>query len=258
MYKNLTRNNWHKLLQFPTEKTVDAVIVSGNSLANRDRELNLLKKALLKFPKVKHITNIQDRFFSTVYEFEIENKLIWFDVTYGGTYLSELLHIGCILGSQKNFLIGSCGGLQKYLEIGDLIIPTYTYGNESTTRIYQPNIKDNKHYPDEKLKKAITNNLINHPLYSGPIMTCQAMLGETEEDINQWSREGYLGVEMETSTLFAVSNSFNVPSIAILQVSDNLVKNILYGNKALEEKRDFRNNLKIFKLEKIINNIVSE
>jgi purine-nucleoside phosphorylase len=83
------------------------------------------------------------------------------------------------------------------------------------------------------------------------------MLGETPEDIKKWSEEGYLGVEMESSTFFAVSNSFNVPSVAVMHISDNLVKNILYGGEELEKKREFRNKIRVYKYEKIIDNILT-
>ena len=182
---------------------------------------------------------------------------IWFDVVYGGAYLSELLHVGCLFGSKKNFLVGTCGGLQKNLETGDLVIPTYTYGNESTTRIYQPDIKDHKHYADKELRKEFVKSISDYKIHSGPIITCQGMLGETPEDIKKWSEEGYLGVEMESSTFFAVSNSFNVPSVAVMHISDNLVKNILYGDEEMEKNREFRNKIRVYKYEKIMDNILT-
>ena len=257
MYKELTKKDWNKLLKFPEDKEVDAVIVSGNSLANREREIGFLEQALSNYKDVKKVEYIQDNFFSSIYEFEIGDKLIWFDVVYGGAYLSELLHVGCIFGSKKNFLVGTCGGLQKNLETGDLVIPTYTYGNESTTRIYQPDIKDHKHYADKELRKEFVKSISDYKIHSGPIITCQGMLGETPEDIKKWSEEGYLGVEMESSTFFAVSNSFNVPSVAVMHISDNLVKNILYGGEELEKKREFRNKIRVYKYEKIIDNILT-
>ena len=257
MYKELTKKDWNKLLKFPEDKEVDAVIVSGNSLANREREIGFLEQALSNYKDVKKVEYIQDNFFSSIYEFEIGDKLIWFDVVYGGAYLSELLHVGCIFGSKKNFLVGTCGGLQKNLETGDLVIPTYTYGNESTTRIYQPDIKDHKHYADEELREEFVKSISDYKIHSGPIITCQGMLGETPEDIKKWSEEGYLGVEMESSTFFAVSNSFNVPSVAVMHISDNLVKNILYGDEEMEKNREFRNKIRVYKYEKIMDNILT-
>lgn len=257
MYKTLTREDFCKLVNFPKETEVDAVIVYGTSATKRENKIKILNKVLSKFSNVRKVHNIQNDFFSTIYEFQIGNKLIWFDLVYGGAYLSELLHLACMLGSKKNFLIGSCGGLQKNLKSGEIVIPRYAYGNESSTRIYQPKIKNNKHYADEKLRNTLLNEFKDYKTYDGAIITCQAMLGETKEDIKRWSEKGYLGVEMESSTLFAVSNSFNVPSVALLHISDNLVNNILYGSKDFEKEKEYMKELDIVKFEKILENIVN-
>jgi len=256
MYKELNKKDFYDLLKFPLEKTVDAVIVSGNSLANKDRESDLFQQALSTLPEVKEVKNIKNPFFSTIQEYEIDNKLIWFDVAYGGAYLSELLHISAIFGSKENYLVGSCGGLNDKLNTGDLIIPTYTYGNESTTRMYKKDSKDNKHYPNEELCEDIILSIQKYNVNRGPVITCQSMLAETKQDIETWSKNGYYGVEMESSTFFAVSNHFKIPSVAIFHVSDNLVKNILYGNTELTNKKEFRNNLKIYQFEIILKNIL--
>jgi purine-nucleoside phosphorylase len=258
MYKTFTKKDWHKILQFPTDKNVDALIVSGNSIGNRDREERLFKESISKYLKVKKVNNIKDKFFSSIQEYEIEDKLIWFDVAYGGAYLSELIHIACTFGSKKNFLIGSCGGLQKNLDTGDIIIPTYSYGNESTTRMYQRDVEDNRHYTDKNLNEEIINEFKEYDIHRGPVITCQAMLAETQDDVDNWERDGFLGVEMESSTFIATSNHFKTPNTVILHVSDNLVKKELYGSEKIESKREFRNNLKKYKYKVILENILKK
>ena len=56
------------------------------------------------------------------------------------------------------------------------------------------------------------------------MITCQAMLAETWEDICEWSSRGFYGVEMEASTVFAVSQHFKVPATAMLNIADNLIE----------------------------------
>lgn len=78
-------------------------------------------------------------------------------------------------------------------------------------------------------------------------MTCEAMLAESEKDVKTWSKEGYLGVEMEASTVFAVSNHFKAPSAAVLLVGENLIKEesvlqenyLKMANKRREIRQDF-------------------
>ncbi len=257
MYKHFTKDDWVKMLPLPSNYHVDFILISGTY--DKERELNRLLNVLGNL-KIEHaLETIEDKFFSRINPILIGGTRIWFDISYGGAYLSEMLHIGCLFGSKSNILLGSCGGLKKGLKPLDLILPTYSYGNESTTRVYAPDAKDNKHYSDESLNKGIKGNIKKEiQVYTGPTVTCQAMLGETEGDINSWSKEGYLGVEMESSTLFAVSNHFKVPSAALLHISDNLIDGDYVGSDNYNQLKQNREELIIEKykitLKTILNN----
>ena len=217
------------MLALPSNYHVDFILVSGTY--DRDRELDRLFSALKNLEIDYSVEEIEDKFFSRITPITVGGVRLWFDISYGGAYLSEMLHLGCLFGSKGNILIGSCGGLKKGIKPLDIILPTYSYGDESTTRLYAHNVENNKHYSDKSLSNSIKNGLGKNVLiYHGPTITCQAMLGETKEDVSKWSAEGYLGVEMESSTLFAVSNHFEVPSAAILHVSDNLIEGDYVGS----------------------------
>lgn len=257
MYNLQTRENWEQILHFPKGYTVDYLIAAA--VTKREKNVRIFDECIKQIPGVEMPNLISEEFFRGVQEYKINGKTIWFDIVYGGAYLSELLHIACLFGSRKNFLIGTCGGLQTNLNAGDIIIPTYSYGNESTTRTYQRENKDNKHYSNEDLSKSIIESIDKrYKTYRGSLVTCQAMMGETLEDVTEWQKEGYLGVEMESSTFFAISNHFNVPSTALLHVSDNLVKNELYGGEAHESSKSFREGIKIYKYEVVLKNILSD
>lgn len=256
MYQHLTKQDWIKQLNLPEDYGVDALLVAG--AGKRDNDEEAFQKALKEFNIEAQPKNIEKGFFRNVVEFELEGKRIWYDIAYGGAYLSELITIACIFGSQRNILLGSCGGLQKHLSAGDIIIPTYTYGNESATRMYQRENTDNKHYPDEKLSQEIEKNIDNrYVVYRGPVVTCQAMLAETKEDVDTWQKENYLAVEMESSTLFAVSNHYNVPSTAILHIADNLVKNELVGSDEYLASKAYRYELREYKYRLALNKLLS-
>ena len=131
---------------------------------------------------------------------------------------------------------------------GDIVLPTYSYGDESTTRFYQRDITDNKHYVSENLVSEIKSKIpsdIN--VIRGGIVTCQAMLAETKEDIEDWQKNGYVGVEMETSTFIAVSNHFKVPNAAILHISDNLITEELVGGESYKASKEVREQIKQLK-----------
>jgi len=230
MYKAMTPTDYKKFLSLPDDYQVEGFLSYGAWDGDKHRE-NIVKT--LKDLNIQFTTQTYEGFLMHVLEIKIDNKNYWFATMYGGALISEYVHLACSFGSKKNIHIGSCGGLHPELNSLDLIIPTWSYGDESSTRSYKRDSNDSKHLSNEKLSQELEENGANkYTLHKGPLMTCQAMMGETFEDIETWSKEGYYGVEMETSTVFAVSNNFNVPCAALVYVSDNLIKGQTVGDES--------------------------
>jgi purine-nucleoside phosphorylase len=183
-------------------------------------------------------------------EIRIGEKNIWFAIGYGGAWLSEYLHWACLFGSKKNILLGSCGGLKPGIKQGDFIVPKSSFSEESSARIY--NRDTAIHTSNEQLSERIARQLQadGTKVWRGPMVTCQAMVGETLEDVKKWSAEGYYGVEMEASTVFAVSKHFGVPAAASLYVGDNLIEehNNLSEEYAAEADTRQQNQVKQMKM----------
>ncbi|MEI6352506.1 MAG: hypothetical protein WCO35_01045 [Candidatus Nomurabacteria bacterium] len=242
MYKTFTAEDFKKQLNLPLDYQVEGFISYGGWMEEKQREEI---ESVLKESNISYSLKILEGFLSHVLEIKINNKNYWFVVMYGGAMLSEFVHLACLFGSKKNIHLGSCGGLEKDINSLDLIIPTYSYGDESTTRIYNKEAKDFKHFSDEKLSELLQKNLgTNFSTKRGPIITNQAMLGESLEDILSWSNDGYYGVEMEISTIFAVSKYFNVPSTALVYVSDNLIKGQTVGDESHTNEKEKRTELR--------------
>ncbi|MCR4260946.1 MAG: hypothetical protein NUV96_01220 [Candidatus Colwellbacteria bacterium] len=173
--------------------------------------------------KVKYRT-LKDEFLKPVLECEIKGKTYWFTVAYGGALLSEYLHLACLFGSKKNILLGSCGGLKGGGRQNDIVVPAWSYANESSAKAYDPKSKG-EYRANSKLSASLRNKLKKkYKVFNGPTVTCQAMLGETWNDIQRWHRKGFHGVEMEAATVFAVSKHFGAQSAAVLRISDNLIE----------------------------------
>jgi len=239
MYKSLTKKDIQKALKLPPKYKVDGLIVVG--VHPKRKEYPYLYDTLNKlFPNYKE-EKIKDKFFSDIKSFIIKNKRIWFDGAYGAAYLSEVVHIASMLGSKANILLGCCGGLLKEMKTGQIVLPRASYSNESTTRMYQRDNESFIYSANKNLRTKIKNQLNSeNPVYEGNLMTVQAMLGETKEDVENWLANGYCGVDMESATFFAVSNHFKVPSAALLYVADNLVKKELVTDEHYQELRKDR------------------
>ncbi len=242
MYKEFTAVEWRKLLKLPEDYTVSGMLIYGSW--NKEKNFEMLKKSLIQ-QSIKFEIQRLPSFLGELLEFIVEGKKYWFAVSYGGALLSEYLHLACLFGSNKNILIGTCGGLFDQLATGDFIIPTFAHGNESTTRLYQRDVVDHKHFPSQLLSDSLVKKIDSHyTIHRGPTITCQAMMGETLADIKDWSMNGYYGVEMEAATVIAVSNHFTIPASALLLVSDNLIKGEAVGGEEYESARAFREGAK--------------
>jgi purine-nucleoside phosphorylase len=243
MYKQLIKQDIQRILKVPETYTVDGLLVIGTH--PKLKEYPHIYEALSKLNSSYTEEKLEDTFFSDIKSFGINGKRIWFDVVYGTAYLSELIHVASMLGSKANILLGTCGSLKENLNMGDTIIPKASYGNESSTRMYQPGDSNFLYESNVDLSYKLKNTLSHRKnIDEGKLVTVQAMLAETKEDVDRWANEGYSGIDMESATMFAVSNHFNVPSAALLYVADNLIKNQLTTDESFELLRTQRTSIR--------------
>lgn len=225
MYKKLNAAGFRSILGVADDYRVDGLLVTGTGLQPKEAEHERLTTALTELGIPYTIERMGNRFYRDVLVINIGGKRLWYDITYGAAYLSQLAHMACVLGSPQNILLGSCGALQKGMHTNDLVIPIASYGNESATRLYQPENTTFIYPSDNGLHNRIKTQLGScGVIHEGVSVTVQALYAETDEIIAEWSKAGYGSVDMETATFFAVCNHFDKPAAALLQVFDNLIE----------------------------------
>ncbi len=96
------------------------------------------------------------------------------------------------------------------------------------------------------LSRLVEDECKRHDLivHQGKTMTCQAMLAETWDDVQEWSMAGYIGVEMEAATVFAVSNHFSKPCAAVLAIADNLIQEQSHLSPNTIDSKELRSKVK--------------
>ncbi len=240
MYKSFSAADYKKFLGLSEDYHVDGFIVYGTY---KKFPYDQLKNSLAQLYKDVACTFLPHEFLNQILEFRIDDKIYWFTVAYGGALLSEYLHLACLFGSKMTILLGTCGGLKRGLKTEDIIVPICSFAEESSAKAYQPQ-SNNKYHANAKLSAELSALLMpNYNVVSGETITYQAMLAETWDDIQNWSNQGYVGVEMEAATIFAVSNHFNVPAAAVLRVADNLIEEHTVLDINFEKNRDARRKL---------------
>ncbi|MCG6880234.1 MAG: nucleoside phosphorylase [Deltaproteobacteria bacterium] len=126
------------------------------------------------------------------------------------------------MGAERFLVLGWCGSIQPFLEIGDLVIPTHAVSEEGTSQHY-PTASNNP-AADAALIRILETSLEERktPFTKGPIWTTDAIYRETPEKVKAYQQQNILAVEMEISALLAVSSFRAVPMAALLVVSDEL------------------------------------
>jgi purine-nucleoside phosphorylase len=256
MYRKINANEYKSMLNLSEEYTVNGMLIFGSW--NREQHIQALIKVLDNLQLIYEINELTG-FLGKIVEIDIQGKKIWVDVAYGGALLTEYLHLACLFGSQKNILIGTCGGLSEQLESNSVILPDFSFGDGSSASMYQREINNNLYPSNVKLRSAIGDRLktLEIPFIEGKTMTCQAMLAETMDDITRWNKDGFIGVEMEAAAVFSVSNHFNVASAAMVIIADNLIKEETVMSNSYVNSKEQRENIRTLLYETGVREIIA-
>ncbi len=240
MYKTLNIDVYRKKLGLASDYKVDGLLACGVwDLFAEGKHVPYLEKALETLGVNATVTRIDGEELGHAFSFDVDDKHYWFVPVMGTAYMSQYAHLACLLGSKKNILIGVVGGLMKGIKPADFIIPTASKGNQNAF-MYDRTARDMLFYPDKELSTKLKHRLGDVPIYEGTTVTCEVMFAETIEDVQEWSEQGYLGVEMEAAMFFALSKHFSVPAAGILTVADNLIEEITFFDEAHQDSQEAR------------------
>jgi DeoD family purine-nucleoside phosphorylase len=134
--------------------------------------------------------------------------------------MEELVQLGV-----KRFLrVGTCGGLQENLQLGDLIVAVSAVAADGTAANY---VRGEPHAPtaDWELVHAAVHAAkeLEQPLRVGAIASSDTFYDPDPERHRRWSERGVLGVEMEAAVLFTIGALRGVKAGCLLTVSDIVI-----------------------------------
>jgi len=141
----------------------------------------------------------------------------------GGRYAPDAAmttEILCGGGVESLIRIGSCGGLQEEIRIGDLVIATGALRGEGTTSYYVAKNFSTLSHPDVvgALKEAAESLRVRYHL--GQIYTTDALFQETPELIEELRQQRVAAIDMVTSAFLTVAQLRRKKAGAIMAVSD--------------------------------------
>jgi DeoD family purine-nucleoside phosphorylase len=138
-----------------------------------------------------------------------------------GIVIEELVQ----LGVQRLLRVGTCGGLQSDLELGDLIVALSAVPADSTATHY---VGGEPHAPtaDWELVHGAVHAAkeLGKPVRVGPIVSSDVFYDPDKGRAQRWSDRGILAVEMEAAVLFTLGALRKVRAGCLLTVSDVIVE----------------------------------
>ncbi|MBM3434773.1 MAG: AMP nucleosidase [Bacteroidetes bacterium] len=117
--------------------------------------------------------------------------------------------------------LGKCGGLKKKNELGDLILPIAAIRGEGTSNDYFP--PEVPALPAFSMQKAISTTIRDHGLdyWTGTVYTTNRRVWEHDKEFKKYLRQTRsMAIDLETATLFIVGFANEIPTGALLLVSD--------------------------------------
>jgi 5'-methylthioadenosine phosphorylase/purine-nucleoside phosphorylase len=129
-----------------------------------------------------------------------------------------------MLGVRRILRVGTCGGLQPDMALGDLIVAITAVPADSTARhlIREPHVPtadwDLVHGAVHAAKE------LGKPVRVGPIVSSDLFYNPDDGQYQRWSERGVLAVEMEAAVLFTLGALRKIKTGCLLTVSDVVVE----------------------------------
>lgn len=156
--------------------------------------------------------------------------------------------------------LGKCGGLKKVTELGHLVLPIAAIRGEGTSNDYFP--AEVPALPAFSLQKATSTTIrdFGRDYWTGTVYTTNRRVWEHDDVFKEYLRTiRAMAVDMETATIFSVGFHNEIPTGALLLVSDQPmiesgVKTDISDKLVTEEFVEEHLKIGIVSLKQLINN----
>jgi 5'-methylthioadenosine phosphorylase/purine-nucleoside phosphorylase len=179
---------------------------------------------------------IADTFFDDARQVNSERGMLGFTGTYKGRPVSvQSTGMGCpsaaivfeelnMLGAKKLIRVGTCGGLQPGMTMGELVVAMSATPADRTALNYTGG---EMHAPTADFGLVVSAvraaQNVDRAVRVGPIVSSDVFYQPDEQMASRWSARGTLAVEMEAAVLFTIAAMRNLRAAAMCTVSDVIV-----------------------------------
>ena len=139
----------------------------------------------------------------------------------GSATAATVMDLLTAISPKAVLFLGKCGGLKHRASLGDLILPIAAIRGEGTSNDYFP--PEVPALPAFALQKAISTTIRDRArdYWTGTVYTTNRRVWEHDEDFKKYlTRIRALCIDMETATIFMTGFFNEIPTGALLLVSD--------------------------------------
>ncbi|MBI3927864.1 MAG: hypothetical protein HY319_20150 [Armatimonadetes bacterium] len=209
MLAELTRETWMSMLALEPEEVPRALLLRGT------RNLRTYYEQYARHLEKPRELRLPNGLLEDVCLGRLDGVPVAYASVYGAPMAAEVVHVAGVLGVPLVVHTGCYGALAGDIEIGDLLAVTDAGVGEGVSHYY--------HASARRFRARMYGRDLQPMggrLRFGPLFTTCALLAESREQLTRWADEGYLGVDMETSAVFAVAEHFGMDRISLLYAAD--------------------------------------
>jgi len=128
-----------------------------------------------------------------------------------------------MLGATRLIRVGTCGGLQDGMRMGDTVIGiSATAEDQTALRLAQmSSYAPTGTFALAELAASLSRDL-GSAVHVGPVVTSGVFYDPDDTTFARWKRTGHVGVEMEAAMMYTIAALRGIEALAIMTVSDLL------------------------------------
>lgn len=149
------------------------------------------------------------------------NDITMINFGMGSPNAATIMDLLSAIDPKAVLFLGKCGGLKKKNKLGDLILPIAAIRSEGTSNDYLP--PEVPALPAFMLQRSVSNAAKKHnrEYWTGTVFTTNKRVWEYDERFKKYlQKTRSMAIDMETATIFTVGFYNEIPTGALLLVSD--------------------------------------
>ncbi len=139
----------------------------------------------------------------------------------GSPNAATIMDLLTAISPKAVLFLGKCGGLKKKNQLGDLILPIAAIRSEGTSDDYLP--PEVPALPAFMLQRAVSTSIrdAKRDYWTGTVLTTNRRVWEYDDRFKKYLiKTRAMAIDMETATIFITGFANEIPSGALLLVSD--------------------------------------